>query len=276
MKFKLSAIRDKGPPLVLYLSHNHKYFLMTRRLIFIISFSIISDFAFAQKKTTQIEINPFVRIDKYPQFLYVLSGRPSTDYVNIKGTSFGLNLAYKIPITRSVLLKPGIGYYKYSFNDIKKVNTLFGKSNAKDIGFVSPLYIPFFTDKYRYNCIAANLGIEKLVIWKNDFQLYAGINLNNYYTYLQYYHITYKNPDNPINNDYKLKNGRYFGFSANLNASLLKEFGKFNLGPTIILPVFDIWKTDKTFPEETNSGTRRKWLNGIGLGISFNYLLTKK
>lgn len=246
------------------------------RLIFIAFFATLSNFLIAQKQTPQIEINPYVRFDSYPEFSYVLDGRPSIDYVKIKGTSFGLNLAYKIPIKKSILLNPGIGYYKYSFNNIKKENTQFGKSDVRNINFPSPLLIPFFTDKYWYNTIAVNIGIEKLFICKNDLQVATGINLSNHYTYSQHYHITYNNSDNPINNDYTLKNGRYFGFSANLNASLLKRFGKFNLGPSLILPVFDTWKTDETFPEEKNSGSRSKWLNGIGLGISCNYSLSKK
>jgi hypothetical protein len=63
------------------------------RLIFIISFSVVSNFTLAQIQPRQIELTPFVRIDKYPQFSYVWGGRASTDYVNIKGTSFGLRLA---------------------------------------------------------------------------------------------------------------------------------------------------------------------------------------
>lgn len=246
------------------------------RLIFIVFFSFASTFVLAQKQKTQIEINPYVRFDRYHEFSYVLNGRPSVDYVKIKGTSFGLNLFYKIPIAKSILLKPGIGYYKYSFNNIKKENTQFGMSDSRNINFPSALLIPFFTDKYWYNTIAINIGIEKLFICKNDLQVATGINLSNHFTYSQHYHITYNNSDNPIDNDYSLKNGRYFGFSAILNASLLKRFGKFNLGPSLILPVFDTWKTDETFPEETNSSSRNKWLGGIGLGISCNYSISKK
>ena len=243
------------------------------RPIFIIFFSIISNFALAQKKTTQIEIEPFIRIDKYPQFSYVIDGRPSTDYVNIRGTSFGLNFAYKIPITKSILLKPGIGYYQYSFNNIKKENTFFGKSTARNINFVSPFYIPFFTDKYRYNTITANIGIEKIFNCKKNIQIVTGVNWNNYYVVSEYYHLV-NNPEG--SQDYRKNNKRYFGSSVYINISLLKKFQKISIGPSLILPVFDNWKMDETFPEETNSGSRSKWLNGIGLGISFNYSLNKK
>lgn len=82
----------------------------------------------------------------------------------MKGTSLGINVAYKIPISKSFFLKPGFGYYKYSFNHIRRENTLFGKSDVRNIKFTSPLFIPFYTDKYWYNSIAANIGFEKLFI----------------------------------------------------------------------------------------------------------------
>lgn len=246
---------------------------MAPQIIFFISFSILSNFAQSQEQVRQIEFTPFVRIDKFPQFLYIWGGRPSTDYVSIKGTSFGLSLAYKIPITKSVLLKPGIGFYKYLFDNIKKVNTLFGKSNARHIGFVSPLCILFYSNKYSYNTISANIGVEKIFNYKSTIQVVTGLNLNNYYVVSEYYHLSY----NPIGSqDYRKKIKRYFGSSFNLNAGILKKYKKVSIGPSLMLPVFDTWKKDDTFPEEANSGSRSKWFNGIGLGISFNYLLTKK
>ncbi len=239
----------------------------------IILLSTIPNFTFGQKLSNQIEFTPFIRLDRYPKFSNVFNGPASTDYIIMKGISFGLYLAYKIPITRSVLLKPGIGYYKYSFNNIKKENTLFGKSTGRDINFVSPVYITFFTDKYRYNTIMANIGVEKIFNSKKNIQIVTGINWNNYFAISEYYHLVY-NPEG--SQDYLKNNKRYFGSSVYINISLLKKFQKVSIGPSLILPVFDNWKMDETFPEETNSSSRSKWLNGIGLGISFNYSLIKK
>ena len=245
-----------------------------RQHFIITYFFILPTFALAQKQIRQIEINPFVRFDKYPQFSYVLGGRPNTDYVNIKGTSFGINVTYKIPIANSFFLRPGIGYYKYSFSDIKRENTSFGKSNSRDINFVSPLLFPFYTDKYWYNSVAANFGFEKVFFLKDNFQIITGLNINNFFTFSQYYHLTL-NPNPDKNQDYKKKEKGYFGSSATLNINFVKKFKQISIGPSLILPVFDTWKTDATFQEETNSGTRSKWFKGIGFGISCNYSLTK-
>ncbi|MDP3915859.1 MAG: hypothetical protein Q8R96_19200 [Bacteroidota bacterium] len=218
-----------------------------------------------------------MRYDTYPEFLASETSL-SSNYITLKGTSLGVIVSYKHPLSKSqsLFIKSGIGYYQYSFNKMKNRNTRFGNSERRLINFPSPLFIPFFTDKYWYNTISANIGIEKLFYWKKDLQISIGANINNYYTYSQYYHITYENPNTQINNDYKNKIRRNFGLSANLSASLLKKLGKISLGPAIIIPVYDRWKTDETFTDEAESDSRNKFLRGIGLGISCNYSLTTK
>lgn len=243
------------------------------RLIFLLFFSVFSKTGLTQKRTPQIAITPFVRFDKYPQFSKVFNGPASIDYVNMQGASLGIDLAYKLPITKSVLLEPAIGYYAYTFDNMVKQNTRFGKSSGRDINIISPVYIPFFTNKYRYSTIMANIGFERFFNIKKNVRIAAGINWNNYYAVSEYYHLVY-NPEG--SKDYRKNNKRYFGHSFNVEISLLKKFKKMGISPSLILPVFDNWKTDEIFPEETNSGSRSKWLSGIGLGISFDYSLTKK
>lgn len=98
------------------------------------------------------------------------------------------------------------------------------------------------------------------------------MNLSNYYVVSEYYHLSF----NPAGSqDYRKKIKRYFGSSFSLNVSILKKYKKFSIGPSLIFPVFDTWKKDNTFPEEANSGSRSKWFNGIGLGLSCNYSLLK-
>jgi hypothetical protein len=243
-------------------------------LAFIILVSITSTSAMGQKFTSEIEIIPFVRIDWHPKFSYAINSA-NTNIAKIRGTSWGGNTNYKLPVRKNLYLKVGVGYYRYSFNKIDSYNPQFGRATARIINFPSPLYIVFATDKYWYNCVSMNIGIEKLFNIKKKTVIVTGINLNNFYTYSQYYHITANYPTGPPNHRYTLKNNHYFGFSANLQATLLRRIGKIAIGPSVILPVFDLWKQDGTFPQETNSGSRSKWLNGIGLGISSNYSLSK-
>lgn len=244
-----------------------------KNLCFFFVFLCSSSCLVAQADRYQIEITSFVRLDWYPTFSTPADYISSTDYFSLKGTSFGLNANYKIPVAKSIILKPGIGYYQYSFNNIEKENSRFGKSVGRDIDFNGPVFMYFSTDKYRYHTITANIGLEKTFILKRDIQFTTGINLNNYFSISEYYHLTY-NPEGSKDLRTNEKEG-YFGSSVYISIGFLKKFEGFHVGPSFILPLFDTWKTDAVFPRETDSGSRNKWLRGIGVGISLNYSLHK-
>ena len=243
------------------------------KTIIAICFLLTGKIALAQKPIPQIEISPFIRIDKYPEFFYSINS-VTTNSVNIKGSSWGINANYKLLVSKNVYLKVGLGYYRYSFDKIHTVNSSFGEGNARVISFPSSTYNIFTSDKYWYNTASVNIGIEKQFQLKKQLQIVTSINLNNYYTYSQSYHINYENPGNPITNPYKGNDRKFFGLSGNISIGILKKYNKYNIGPTLILPVYDVWRTDKIFPEV--QGTRSKWINGIGFGITFNYLLINK
>lgn len=228
----------------------------------------VSCLSFGQKGA--LELRPYYRMDWYPKFSYVIDDRSSTDEVKMRGSSFGIGLAYKLPVSKTLAIKPGIGYYKYTFNHIERTNTLTGKSEARNINYISPLLIPFQTDKYWYNTLTASIGLEKSLPMTNSCEALIGLDLQNYYTISQRYHLT-NNPEG--SKDKKRTESRYFGASALLNFSIVKHYNKFGIGPTLMLPIFDIWKTDAVFPEETSSGTRNKVLRGAGIGVSLNYAL---
>jgi hypothetical protein len=169
-------------------------------------------------------------------------------------------------------IKAGLGYYKYSFDDIKEVNSVFGNSNGRPL---KPEYWRGSTDilvlysatKYYYNTVSVNLGIGKEIALKNNWQIDIGIDFANYYTYSQSY--TFQSRDT------MLRTSRYFGFSANINTAITKRIGKIYIGPSLIIPVYSQWRQDEEFHHEVN-GYRNKWLRGIGFGVTFNYSLTNK
>lgn len=219
--------------------------------------------AIAQTKLRQIEIKPYVRMDWYPEFTYAINP-VRTNYVKIKGISYGLNVAYKVPFTASVFFKPVIGYYRYGFNKIRGFTTSFGESTARVINYPSTIDVIFTTDKYWYHTISGSIGIEKLLAAKKSLQIVIGVDLNRYYTFSQGYHINREN----LNNPYKRDRNRMFGFSAGFHAGVLKQIDKVRIGPSIIFPVYDRWRQDEIFPGEANSDARSKWLRGIGVGIT--------
>lgn len=240
---------------------------------------LLSNNMVAQKGTSRFEVTPFFRFDKYPQFTYAINP-VNTNEVNIKGESFGINFLYKIPVSENLYLRPGLGFYKYAFNKIDDVNSMF--SNIHDDSRIIDDYVPlgniqpsliYSTDRYWYNTVFINIGIERHLRLKKNLQAILGADIGAYYTISQNYHITYPSPKGT---NYKLKNGRYFGNFFKLNIGFLKKVGEMEIGPVIILPIYDNWKKDSVFPQEENSMTRNKWLKGAGIGFSCNFLLSKK
>lgn len=232
---------------------------------------LFNNFVYSQNPSKQIEINPYLRWDSYPKFVYAINSVTSNT-VRIKATSWGINAAYKFPVRNKLYFKAGLGYYKYSFNNIDQMNSLFGKSDNRIIDYIPPdpwaPAITYATNKYWYTSIAATIGAEEHIDIAKGVQIICGIDIRNYYTFSQHYHIVYPSPQGT---NYKQSTNRYFGFSANLNAGLQKKFDKISIGPTIFLPIYDIWKQDKIFPQEENTKSRNKWFRGFGVGISCNY-----
>lgn len=243
--------------------------------VYIVSVLLISKSALGQKPNSMIEVNPYVRMDWYPEFSYILNGRASTDYIKMKGISWGIEVSYGLPLNnKKILLKTGLGYYRYSFNKMDNHNTTFGKNKARYINYPSMLDVLYTANKYWYNNVSANIAIEKLFNLNKSTQITGGINVNNYFTFSQYYRVTANYPTGPPKHKYTTRNNCYFGLSANINAELLKKMGKIAMGPSITLPMFDLWKQDEVFWEK-NSDSRNKWLRGIGFGICINYYLMK-
>jgi hypothetical protein len=224
------------------------------------------------QSSQKLEIFPYYRHDVYPQFSYQLGDRPSVDYVNLKGSSWGIDVNYIIPIQSTLKLKIGTGYYRYSFNDIKKNNTQFGESTGRNINVYTDLFIPYFTDKYYYNSITGNVALLKDFKLSPSSFISSSIGIKNYFTFNRTYHLT----RNPAGSD-KFKTNRlnYFGTSAYIGIGYFQKFSRISIGPNLIIPVYDTWRTDNVFPNETSTDMRNKWFLGIGGGIACYLSLSK-
>jgi len=167
-----------------------------------------------------------------------------------------------------------LDYYRFTFNELSST-FLRNTFPVRPIGgFVSPIYIVFTTDKYWYNCVSLNLGLEKVIPLSHSLHIATSINYSNYYTYSQFYHITQKGPEMAGRNDWKQKDNRHFGYSGNLQIGLNKSIGQYSFGPHLLLPVYDNWRKDDVFSEAANENeTRHKWFRGLGWGISINRTL---
>lgn len=241
--------------------------------------SLVAISTVAQKNNNQIEIEPYFRWDKYPAFTNAINS-VATYNLDITGNNWGLNFSYKTFIKKNYSLKAGIGYFKYSFNKIISTHRLFGTGSRRVIDYPTTLGIVLGTDRYWYNTLSVDLGMDKYISLNKNTQINLGATIKNYITFSQQYHLPYSNsfipqPELQIQNDYKTKNGRYFGLGTDIHVGIVKKIGELKIGPSLIIPIYDNWRQDKIFPTETNSQSRSKWLKAFGIGMICNYTLPK-
>ncbi len=55
---------------------------------------------------------------------------------------------------------------RYRFNKLTNINSIFGPSNGRSITYVYIGDLGLGTDKYAYNIIPVNLGLEKIWLLK--------------------------------------------------------------------------------------------------------------
>ena len=248
--------------------------LNTRLFIVAICIFHFPSYSFCQKDA-ELEVTPFMRWDSYPKFNYAINPVNSIS-LKMQGISIGFALAYKIFLQKKWNVKAGLGYYRHSFTNLKSVNTLFGPDEGRDIRYTPPgPYAPainYYTDRYWYNTLTFSIGLSKEFEFKKNYRFSLGGLVSNYFTYSQLYHIPYGT--GRIN--YRSGYVRYFGNSFSITSSLQKNVGNWKIGPTIMIPVFDLWKQDVKFPEEENEQNRSKLSNAIGLGFTFSYRLQHK
>lgn len=231
-------------------------------------FSILPNFIYAQNGSHQLELESFVRYDKYPPFSYAPNPNNSRT-AKISGTSLGVGINYRFALQKSFYFKVGVGYYQYSFDKIQDYDPLFGNMNARLILF-RPENSAFYyaCHKYRYNCASINIAPEYHFATGKYWSLAVGLRVSNYLTFSQTYYLS-----NDIKE--KLNHFRYLGLSVSPEFTFLYQSRNFSIGPKLITPFFDNYKQDKVFPGENNSRSRSKWFNGFGVGISVAYSLIK-
>lgn len=221
-----------------------------------------------------IEIYLYYNHDKYPEFRHHASP-VSDDVINIKGNSFGIDIGYKFRVSKKIQLKPFLGYYRFSFNNIDNYVEAFNvHAKGRETTLTPPgIDFPIATYKYFYYCLNIGISGERNILLKRYLIIAAGGAINNYITMYQKYFHKYNDPLFPTVNPHVSKRTDYFGFRADAFAKIFVSFEKFRIGPIINLPIFTLWKKDSIFPGETNNGIRDKWLNGLGVGITANYLI---
>jgi len=244
-------------------------FYQSGKITFLLFLIGVYSNTFSQTNKYCLEINPFIRYDHYKEFVGWETGIGGKHYVKPSGISYGINFNLKRRINSKNSLYFGGGYYRHIISKIESHSNL-GEAKQRLINYPSPLLILFYSDRYAYNTLTANIGYERNIKIQKNYSLTTGIELNELFTFSQFYHLSY-NPGG--SRDYRKNNFHFLGWFAGIDIGLIKDYKQFSVGPRIKLPVFSHLRTDSTFPNETNSGYRNQLFSGIGLGLSFTYKL---
>lgn len=237
-----------------------------RNSLFAVCIIFISNYSIAQKSTIQIELSPYVIGDKYPSFSTPFNSVMNAS-IKLKGFTWGFQTAIKFPIKNTFFTKFGLGYHKYSFDDVQSYTSLFGTQKSREIYYPGgSSTFGYATSKYCYNTLSATLGIEKLFDIKKNWKISSGFSFTNYYTFSQRYILFSKIK-------YRESDSHYFGFSTNIFTGIQKKIRKVYIGLTLNLPVYTNWKQDNVFPLEQDRNSRKKWLGGIGVGLTIIHSL---
>lgn len=146
---------------------------MKNSLLALLTF-VIPLFVKAQSKKGYIEINLYTQLDWYPVFSHAYGTGQTVDHIKLNGASLGILFNYKLPVTESIYFKPGIGYHKYSFNQISNARDGRTTTSVRRVNYESgeiSFDIPYYTDQYHYNTVNINLAIERHFDLKSNWQI---------------------------------------------------------------------------------------------------------
>lgn len=219
--------------------------------------------AMAQERGNALELQPYLKFDKYPGFDDWF-GSDNATKLNIRGTSWGLAALFKKSLFSNIESKIGIGFYQYTFNDVTNSNPSSGLETSGrpfDYPNLEKIASDYYTDNYHYNTFSFQLGADRVFPVKNGYEFLAGVNIVNYFSYAQIYKVI------PARyGTFKLKDFQHFGISGYLNIGLNKYIGEFYIGGQVIVPIYDQWKQDALFREDQGD-SRSKWLGGLGAAV---------
>lgn len=103
----------------------------------------------------------------------------------------------------------------------------------------------YSTTQYHYNNLAFTFAIDKEFLIKKSFKFNAAAEVIGYKTVSQKYRLF------SGSNFYKTTNDKPLEFGANLNVGVVKEYKKFYLRPSLIVPIYQNLKGDRVFFEDT-------------------------
>jgi hypothetical protein len=232
---------------------------MLKTILF--SAAVLSGLVATGQSRKAIELSLIGRYDRHADYASNFGGRAYNDTNKLYGLSYGASLAYRQPVSKSISVAAGIGYYRLSIDKIKgsmpfnSPGTRTGRNIDYDDGTTNLLYS---TSKYHYNNLSITVDLNKSVPLTDRLILDFGAEGIVYVALSQHYRL-FEGPG-----FYHTTNSKPWECGANLTLGILKAYKRFYFRPALLVPVFQNLKGDKVFFEDRNMNIS-KWFNGIGL-----------
>jgi hypothetical protein len=232
-----------------------------KRYIYLL-FTFIPFYKSYGQNSKSLEISFFGRKDIQGKYISNYGGRAYNDTTKISGYSYGLNVHFRKKIYKSYSMSFGIGYNRLKIDNIKG-NMPFGLPGvrtARSINYDDGITnLGYGTTNYFYNNLASTISIDKSIYLTKSFSINISPEFIAYYTISQSYQLNQKKR-------WKTRNNKALEVGVNLNLGVIKEFNKFYIRPSVIVPIFQNLKGDIVFYENPKMNIE-KWFNGIGLSL---------
>ena len=215
----------------------------------------------AQTKKS-FEISFIGRYDRHADYVSNFGGRVYNDTNRLYGFSYGVNGIFRQQIAKTYFVSLGIGYYQLRVDKIKG-NIPFnipGTRTGRNIDYPNFTDLLYSTTQYHYNDLAFTIGLDRELQIKRNLKFDIAAEFLGYKTFSQKYRLMNSSKF------YSTHNNQPLEFGANINAGFIKEYKKFYLRPSLIIPIYQNLKGDKVFRENQNMNIS-KWFNGIGVSL---------
>ena len=230
-----------------------------KKIFVLLLIFFICSITYGQNKTS-FEISIVGRYDVHGKYVSNFAGRTYNDTNKISGFSNGINGMVRRKIFKTFFLSFGVGYYKLMVDKIKG-NLPFnipgirtGRNINYDDGSTNLFYS---TTQYYYNNLAFTFAIDKEFLITKRFKFNAAAEVIGYKTFSQKYRLLRGSTF------YKTTNNKPLEFGVNLNVGFVKEYKKFYLRPSFIVPIYQNLKGDSVFFENTKMNIDN-WFSGNG------------
>jgi hypothetical protein len=210
-----------------------------------------------------LEFSFIGRYDRHANYVSNFAGRVYNDTNKLYGYSYGVNGIFRRQISKTYSVYIGIGYYQLRVDKIRGPipfnipGTRTARNIDYDDGMTNLLYS---TSQYHYNNLAITIGFDKEFLLKSNFRFDIAGEVIGYKTLSQKYRL--------MNGSkyHRTHNNKPMEFGININPGVTKEYRRFYLRPSLIIPIYQNLKGDKVFYEAHNMDIS-KWFNGIGLSL---------